>query len=465
METNCKRRQSARLFTVAIIMAFAAKDTLADDALKTRIDRLAQPYIDAEVVAGMTIGVLRNGETTIVGYGRLEDSDARQPDGDTVYEIGSISKVFTGVLLGDAVSRGRVRLDQPLQELLPPQVVMPKQGKRIITLQDLATHVSGLPTLPDNFQPADNANPYADYSADRLYAFLGRYKPDRAPGIKYEYSNLAGGLLGHVLSVDADKTYEQLLKERVLAPLEMSDTTVALSAAHRSRLAEPHLSDGALTNNWNFEALAGAGAIRSTTKDMLRFVQANLEPDSDETGSAIKLAWKVHQEPLETGGVALGLGWHIAQDIETRWHNGQTGGYHSMMLVNRDIKTGVVVLANTASMEVDRLAQDIITMCAGAAVEPRVFSKSVAVDDKVMRQYVGKYQLVPGFVLTVSVDDGKLMVAATGQPTFQVFARSDREWFYKVVDATLTFAVDKDGKCSSVELFQNGVRQKASRID
>ena len=465
MKTNCKRRQSVRLFTAAMIMVFAARDAPGDDALKLRIDRLAQPYVEAEVVVGMTIGVLRNGETTIAGYGRVKDADARQPDGDTVYEIGSISKVFTGVLLGDAVSRGRVRLDQPLQELLPQQVVMPKQGKRVITLQDLATHVSGLPTLPDNFQPTDNANPYADYSVDRLYAFLGRHKPERAPATRYEYSNLAGGLLGHILSVNADKTYEQLLQERIAAPLDMSDTTVALSDARRSRLAEPHLADGAVTNNWDFEAMSGAGAIRSTTKDMLRFVQANLEPGSGETGSAIALAWKVHQEPLAKGDSALGLGWHIAQDKETRWHNGQTGGYHSMMLVNREMKTGVVVLANTASMEVDRLAQDIITMCAGAPVEPRTFSKSFSVDAKVMQQYVGKYQLVPGFVLTVSVDDGKLMVAATGQPTFQVFARSDREWFYKVVDATLTFVVDKKGKCSSVELFQNGVRQKASRID
>lgn len=465
METNWNCWRLVRLIAASFVMSSAAQHAPADDALKLRVDRLAQPYLDADVVAGMTVGVLRNGESTIVGYGRRGDSDAHRPDGETVYEIGSMSKVFTGVLLGDAVVRGHVRLNQPAQDFLPPQVVMPMNGKRAISLQDLATHVSGLPALPDNFEPADIANPYADYSEDRLYTFLGHYQPEREPGTRSEYSNLAGGLLGHIVSANSNMTYEQLLQERITAPLEMNDTAVALNASMRSRLAEPHQADGTVTRNWDFQALEGAGAIRSTTKDMLRFIQANLEPGSDEVGSAIELAWRVHQEPLAPGDFAVGLGWHIAQDNVTRWHNGQTGGYHSMMLVNRELRTGVVVLANTASMEVDRLAQDIFRMCAGVTVEPRVFSKTVLVDEKVMQQYVGRYQLVPGFVLTMSVDDGKLLVGATGQPTFQVFARSSSEWFYKVVDATLIFEVDKDGKCNSVELLQNGVRQKALRID
>ncbi len=465
MRLNHSYCHQANLIVALMIVLASTTQLSADDSMKSRIDRLAQHYLDGKMVVGMTVGVWQKGKATIVGYGRLAHDDQRQPDGDTVYEIGSVSKVFTGVLLGDAVARGRLKLEQPVQELLPERVRMPIHRERSITLRDLATHVSGLPTLPDNFRPADNSNPYADYTVEQMYEFLKGYKPERASGAKSEYSNLAVGLLGHVLALDAEQTYEQLLRERIAKPLGMSDTNITLNAKLHSRLAKPHLADGTATANWDIPTLAGAGAIHSTVKNMLRFVRANLNPPPGDVGKAIEIAWQVHQQPLAAGEFAIGLGWHLAQDGQTRWHNGQTGGYHAMMLVNRQLKTGVVVLANTATMEIDRLAQDIFRMCAGATVEPRTFDEPVRVAKEIMQRYVGKYELVPGFVLTVSVEDEKLMVGATGQPTHQVFARSDSEWFYKVVEATLTFQVDKDGNCRSVELFQNGVRQKAKRID
>jgi len=146
-------------------------------------------------------------------------------------------------------------------------------------------------------------------------------------------------------------------------------------------------------------ALAGAGGIRSSVGDMLLLARAQLAPPDNPIGKAIALAWKVHQQPLAPGDFAIGLAWHIARDGSTRWHNGQTGGYHSMMLVNRDIETAVVLLTNTATMEADRLAQDIIQMLSGAKVEPRAFEKSVKVSPDVMQAYVGKYELAPEFFL------------------------------------------------------------------
>lgn len=342
---------------------------------------------------------------------------------------------------------------------------MPTHRERPITLQDLATHVSGLPRMPENLQITNTANPHPDYTVDQLYAFLDGHKLARAPGAKKEYSNLGVGLLGHVLALDAEQTYEQLLRDRITSSLKMTDTGIVLNDDLRNRLARPHLGDGTPASNWDLPTLAGAGAIRSTVDDMLRFVQANLIPPPGEIGKALETAWQVHQQPLSKEGLAMGLGWHLARDGQTRWHNGQSGGYHAMMLVNRQLETGVVLLTNTATMEVDRLAEDIIRMCAGAPVEPRTFDKPVLVAKEIMQRYIGKYELIPSFVLTVSVEDEKLMVGATGQQTFQVFARSDTEWFYKVVQATLTFEVDEDGNCQSVELFQNGVRQKGKRID
>ena len=437
----------------------------ASESHRDRIDRLVQPYLENEIVVGMTIGVLHREHKEIIGYGRMSKEDGRVPGGDTVYEIGSVSKVFTGMLLADAVLQGHVKLDQPAAELLPSGVRMPSRGKRAITLKDLSTHVSGLPRLPDNLKMVNPANPYAHYTVEDLYAFLNSYKLRRAPGEKSEYSNIGCGLLGHLLARRQNTTYEQLLRKRVVAPLNLTSTTITLNHEQQARLAPPHLGSGQLASNWELPVLAGAGAIRSTASDMLRFVGANLAPPAGKTGEAIEMAWEIHQKPITRGEFAMGLGWHVARDGSSRWHNGQTGGYHSMLLVNREIETGVVLLTNTATGEVDQLAQDIMRMIAGAKVEPRTFEKSLVVKPEVMQRYAGKYELVPGIVFTVTVKNNKLMVGLTGQPTFQVHARSETEWFYKVVEATLRFEVDDNGKCDSLELFQMGIRQKAKRID
>ena len=270
-------------------LTFLAATTLspslhAEEIWRKQIDRLVQPYLDNKLVVGMTIGVLDKDHEEIIGYGSLSEADRRVPAGDTIYEIGSATKVFTGLLLADAVARGSVKLDQPAGELLPPGVKMPAQVDRPITLQDLATHVSGLPRLPDNLKPADPNNPYADYTVDNLYEFLNHHTLDRAPGQRAEYSNLGMGLLGHLLALKQQTTYEQLLRDRITTPLNMTSTTITLDADQKARLAPPHDADGSPNFNWDLPTLAGAGAIRSTATDMLRLAQANLNSASRRTG-------------------------------------------------------------------------------------------------------------------------------------------------------------------------------------
>ena len=437
----------------------------AEESLQDRVGALVQPYLDNHLVMGMAVGVLQQDYSTTLGYGRLSAENSRRPDGRTIFEIASVSKVFTGLLLADAVVQDRLELDQPAAELLPAGVKLPEHEKRAITLQDLATHVSGLPRLPASFSPADWSNPYADYSGKKLAAFLNRYQLTRAPGEKSEYSNLGMGLLGQLLSFEAKTPYQQLLRERIAKPLEMSDTTITLTKNQTSRVAPPHLADNQPGSHWDFLTLAGAGGIRSTTSDMLKFAQAQLSPPESDLGQAIELAWQVHQKPLAAADFALGLGWHLARDGNTRWHNGQTGGYHSMLLVSRKLDLAVVLLTNTATGEVDRLAQDIFSMLAGANIAPRSFEEAITVPPEVMQRYVGTYQLTPSLVFTVKVEDDKLMIDLTGQPALQVFPRSETEWFYKVVPASITFQVDAQGKCTSLELSQNGARQRATRTE
>ncbi len=427
-----------------------------------RIRSLAEPLVRQDQVVGISIGVIADGKPQTVHLGKTAVGKPA-PDDQTVYEIGSISKVFTGLLLARDVVDGELSLQQTAAGLLPESVPMPSSPDREITLLDLATHRSGLPRLPDNLTELSSDNPYSKYDTRRAYAFLKTYQLPRKPGEKYEYSNFAASLLGDLVTRRHDSDYDQRLAAVITGPLKMASTAVQMTGDMKAHFARPHTADLTPTRSWEFADMPGAGGIRSNVVDMLAFAQANLNPPDGPLGKAINLAWKQHH-PGNEKDFAMGLGWHIARDGQTRWHNGGTGGFRSMMMVNRQLGVAVVVLANTASPAVDALAEQIMQVLAGADIQTPEPQQDIDVPEKTMRRYVGEYQLAPNFVFDVDVVEGRLMVGVTGQPTFQVFAKSETEWFYKVVPATLTFKLGDDGKAESLVLFQNGVRQTAKRI-
>ena len=183
-------------------------------------------YVDGNAINSVAIGIIQGDAELVLGVGQLSEKNAATPDQDTVFEIGSVSKVFTGVLLADAIERGVVKADQPADDLLPEGISMPvfsNKPDRKITLADLSTHVSGLPRLPDNLD-VNATIPYAEYSADDLYKFLKSYELKRAPSTVDEYSNLGVGLLGVLLSRKQNTNYESLIRERITEPLQMKDT-------------------------------------------------------------------------------------------------------------------------------------------------------------------------------------------------------------------------------------------------
>ena len=244
----------------------------------------------------------------------------------------------------------------------------------------------------------------------------------------------------------------------------MSETTVLANPDVLKRLATGHASVGQPINTWEFADMPGAGGIRSTVVDMVRFAQANLDPPDSEAGKAIELAWEQHRAG-NAKDFAMGLGWHIARDGTTRWHNGQTGGYHSMLMVNRKHSCAVVALSNTATMEIDRLAEDLIRSLVGIEVKPREFLTAIEVPLKKMQRCEGRYQLAPGITFDIRVEEGRLMAQLTGQPAAEIFAKSESEWFYKIVPARLTFKKKNDGKFQELELLQLGIRQTAKRVN
>jgi serine-type D-Ala-D-Ala carboxypeptidase/endopeptidase len=325
------------------------------------IQRILAQRIDGERRGvGIVVGVLAPDGRRVISYGGLAHGDERHLDGDTVFEIGSVGKVFTALLLADMAQRGEVALRDPVAKYLPPDVKVPQHGGRGITLLDLATHTSGLPRMPTNFAPRDPTNPYADYSVEQLYSFLSGYELTREIGAQYAYSNLGYGLLGNVLERRAGVNYEALVKSRIAVPLGLASTTMTLSSQLAAKLAVGHNEVLQAVPNWDDRTLAGAGSLRSSANDLLTFLAAQLRKADAPLASAMTAMLAV-RKPTGTPDLDIGLGWHISsqQGREFVWHNGGTGGYSSFVGFCPQARTGIVVLANS-EIGVDDLALHIL---------------------------------------------------------------------------------------------------------
>ncbi|MGD1082959.1 MAG: serine hydrolase [Candidatus Sulfotelmatobacter sp.] len=433
-------------------------DAQIRDLLVERIDKQHQSV-------GIVVGIVDSTGRRTISYGKFDTGDNRAVDGNTIFEIGSVTKVFTSLILVDMVQRGEVALTDPVAKYLPAGVKMPERNGRQITLEDLATHTSGLPRLPSNLSPKDAANPYADYSVEQLYQFLSGYQLTRDIGSQYEYSNLGGGLLGHVLARRAGMDYEKLVRSRICEPLGMRNTLITLSAEMKTRFAVGHDATMQRVAYWDLPTLAGAGALRSTANDMLTFVGANLGYDKTPLAPAMTAMLAVRR-PTGVPGLEVGLAWHILtrDGHEIVWHNGGTGGFRSFIGFERKTGMGVVVLSNAETSEgVDDIGQHLLNANAPLWQPPKEH-KQIAVDPKVFDGYVGQYQLAPNFVMTITRDGAQLFVQATGQPKLEMFPESDRDYFLKVVDAQITFETDSQGRATGLVLHQNDMNQQAKRL-
>jgi serine-type D-Ala-D-Ala carboxypeptidase/endopeptidase len=451
-------------FAVMALIARLASPSRADHA--DEIDELVKPLIDDKQLVGCVVGVIDGDQREVHGYGTMHlESGAPvgpAPGGDTIFEVGSVSKALTGTLMAEMIARGEVKLEQPLAELLPEGATARSFDGKALTLLHLATHSSGLPRLPDNGWFLDLTNPYVNYTPELMFAFLSNHKLRRAPG-EYEYSNYGVGLLGTLLARRAGKGYEELLVERILDPLEMNDTRITLSPEQTTRLAPGYNAARVPMKNWDFDAIAPAGAWRSTTDDLLKLVAAALADDERPVVRALHDAGV--RRHGKDGAIGVGLCWHLARDGVTRWHNGQTGGYSSFVAYYPDRRAAVVLLCNTAVNEATDLGERILRAVLGVPEPEPVKRQEVDVDRETLEKYVGKYELAPTFAITVTLEDGQLMAQATGQDKFPIFAESQTEFFYKVVDAQLAFEVGADGQATQLTLHQNGADVPGKRVD
>lgn len=385
------------------------------------------------------------------------EGHAPVPAERVLFEIGSISKVFTGVLLAQAVNEGRLALTDTLATRLP-DVKFHDPVIAAITLEQLATHSSCLPRLPSNMATADARDPYASYDDADLRDYLSLASLGKQPPCPADYSNLGFGVLGVVVERALGKPWAALVQERIAAPLGMTDTAQALSEDQLSRFALPWDGDEAAAP-WTFQAMSGAGALRSTLLDMSRFADALLAGSSGPLAREWPLLSAKRAEMPAVGG-HVGLALVSAKDHgeEALMHDGGTGGYRSSLVVKPSSGRATVVLASNADA-----APPAWLAAWQAAQQAPAARTEVTLPPETLDEYAGSYALDPKTKFTLGRHGGGLVARLTGQPFSPIFASAKDEFFFKVVDAQLSFRRGATGRIEGVTLKQNGRELPATR--
>lgn len=456
------RFHQARLLLAALPLALAASAVHA--ALPSNAEAeaiLKKQLIDNGLAKGVAAALVDANGIRVVTAGVARDG---VPLGaDHVFEIGSVTKTFTGLLLALADAKGEARLEDPVEKFLPDGLKLRDSEGAPIRLVDIATQRSGLPRLASNMLPADPKNPYADYKEADLLDFVKNFKATRARNIQYEYSNIAYGLLGYVL-VRAAKapSFDALLSERVLKPLGMANTT-ADPKRFADRLAQPHDSLGKPTPAWELPlAHAAAGAMRATAGDMGRYVEAIAGAKDGPLSPAIKLA----VTPRETGPnkinpIGLAFVRLPFNDRNLINHDGGTFGSSSSLIADPQTHEGVFVVANT-SVRVFDVALHLLDRRHN--VVQREFPKVVTVSSEILARYTGEYQLNEAMTVTVRLRGDKLTAQATGQGEFDIYPETETRFFAKIAAITMTFGEIEEGKAGSFYFEQGPVKRTAKRV-
>jgi CubicO group peptidase (beta-lactamase class C family) len=292
----------------------------------------------------LSIALIKNGKINFIGIERTNDTIKLIENFKNTFEIGSITKVFTSTLLSNFVNDQEIKLDDNIQDYLDFKI----NTDDVITFKELSNHTSGLPRLPSNLNLlfVDQDNPYKEYDKEKLISYLTKkVKLNQEPGIKYEYSNLGAGLLGFELATIAKSTYELLLQEKIFTKYKMINSTSKRENL-KTELVKGLKPNGKPTSNWDFDVLAGGGAIFSTVEDLSKFALAQFDIANKELALTQKPTFKVNDN------MSIGLGWHILKRKDGGgliWHNGGTGGYTSSMALDLENNNGIVILSNVSA--------------------------------------------------------------------------------------------------------------------
>lgn len=420
--------------------------------LSTRVDLQRR-------ATGVVLGIAQSKGDRIVAYGTRGLADKRPMAGDTVFDVGSITKVVTALALSDMALHHEVSLDDPAGKYLPPGVTVPSRDGKEITLADLATHTAGLPLRPTNLVSNDPANPYADYTREDLFAFLSSYKLASDPGSHYDYSNVGYGLLGQVLALRAGETYEELVRNRITAPLGMNDTRFDIAPDSRARMAVGYDRDLAPVPHWDMGVLESAGALHSTANDLLKLLDAALGFRKSPLAPALRAMTAVRRPGGMQPATHIALAWNILDDggREIVWKNGSVGGYRAFIGYDARARLGIVALANAQTGEgADDIALHLLDPNFPVDTYVPGPHKEIPLDPAILDRYVGVYRYSDTDILTVAREGDHLYCSEPGQEKLELLAEGPQDFFIKDPDVQISFDAIEDGRATKAIWHQSG---------
>ncbi len=445
-----------------------ASPNLEDEAIRkmlsTRVDLQKQ-------ATGIVVGIIDSKGSHVVSYGTMGLGDERPMNGDTVFDIGSITKVFTALLLADMTRRGEVKIDDPAAKYLDKKKVkLPERGGKQITLVDLATHTSGLPLRPTNLVSKDPNDKYRGYTVDLMYECLSSFSLSRDIGTKYEYSNLGYGLLGHVLEERLEgRTYADLVESRITQPLEMRDTRIDLTPAMKSRIAAGYNNElMPIPTEWHFGALQSAGAFSSTANDLLKFLRAVLGYKQSSLLPAMKSMLDIRRPGGMQPATQIALAWNVYVNPgkEVVWKNGSVGGYRSFIGFDPKARVGVVALANAqTALGADDIGLHLLDEHIPVDLHIPKPHKEIVLRPEILDRYTGRYQFSPTDIMTVTREGNHLVGQLLDGQRFEMFAESEHDFFMKIADAQVTFESSGQGPAKVAIWHQGGQDQRGERIE
>jgi CubicO group peptidase (beta-lactamase class C family) len=400
-----------------------------------------KPFLDGELVSGLVVGLYNAGKVEIYGFGT--GPGGKPPDGQTLFDLGTATRIYTGLLLADAVQRKEVDLDAPIADLMPPGIAVPTRDKVPITAKHLALHSSGLPRHPGSLlarkPPPD---PFAGYTEDRLYQDLVTTQLASAPGTEISISEYGTGLLGFALGLKIGGGYASALKARVLDPLALKDTFVTLPTGASARKALGTDDDLKQTSRWTWGALAGAGALIASARDMIKLVDAQLDAAAGSRGPLRPQLRLAQEAQLDRTGDNESFSWMI-DGAGRLWHDGKTAGFRTYVGLDPKTKRGVVVLASTSTSLIDLVLGPLMfDVMAGTAKEP-----TLAPSTQMLARYAGKYDFSsasPDTVLDVVAVGKRLYLEGPGEPRHRMAQYGDRGFWIEDLQSAAKFIVEGD---------------------
>lgn len=431
--------------------------------LAERVDALGEGV-------GIVVAVVGPEGRRVIAYGRRSQGDPRPLDGDTAFEIGSVTKVFTSLLLADMVMRREVALADPVAKHLPDGTRIPHRNDRSITLVDLATHTSGLPFMPEDALAADDGG---RHSIAQFYRFLARHELQREIGVQREYSNIGYWLLSEALASRGGMDYEPLLRERILLPLGMTHTAITLSSELKAQLAvghdatlqpSPYFSDIPI-----YSLMPAAGGLISSANDMARFLEMAMGYERSPLAPALALTLSTRR-PTPGAAVEQALAWTVeGQDDDTLiFHDGGTWGYASAVAWDPRQRLGVVVLSNHVASVAD-LARHLLRPSIPLERPTATRRTEIALDPAVLDTYSGRYEAPGEGIFVIARESGYLTIQSPpgwGLPKLRLRAESARDFFAAELPLRVTFQTDGEGYVDGLLIYpprgQKGV--PASRM-